>query len=329
MAGFAQPAGAPVMVARRWTLIGAATIVGATLVGTVAGFLGGSWWLFDLASNFRVQYLWAGLAASAVLAWLRRWELAAAALFTVVLNAPLILPYYIAEAAPAEAGSPELRIVHLNTWAANRDKAGVVEFVRDADADLVLLSEVTAELRDLLNEASLDFQVIASTTPEMTVGLLALGDDDLADGQVTNLGDSRLPAIEISVELSPGQAVRILHLQTTSPGRPSRAELRDDQLAGVVEWVQGQREPVVVAGDLNATPWTHSFALLTNDAELVDSNRGRGLGGTWPARFGIFKIPIDHVLHSDELTLVDKRRGPSAGSDHLSLWFTVAVAGDG
>jgi endonuclease/exonuclease/phosphatase (EEP) superfamily protein YafD len=31
------------------------------------------------------------------------------------------------------------------------------------------------------------------------------------------------------------------------------------------------------------------------------------------------RVPIDHLLHSDTLSVVDRRLGPAMGSDHFPL----------
>ena len=85
---------------------------------------------------------------------------------------------------------------------------------------------------------------------------------------------------------------------------------------------------MVVAGDLNASTWSRGFSLLTAPADLVNSQRGFGIQASWPARYKLLGIPIDHVVHSRDLTIVDRRLGEPLGSDHYPLFVTVALAGE-
>ena len=42
------------------------------------------------------------------------------------------------------------------------------------------------------------------------------------------------------------------------------------------------------------------------------------------AQLGPLGIPIDHLLHSAELQIVDRRTGPDVGSDHRGLVVDIA-----
>ncbi|NIR40837.1 MAG: hypothetical protein GWN07_33670, partial [Actinobacteria bacterium] len=46
-------------------------------------------------------------------------------------------------------------------------------------------------------------------------------------------------------------------------------------------------------------------------ADLVNSQIGNGIGATWPAQlWWPVRIPLDHVLHTDDLTAVEREIGP-------------------
>ena len=83
--------------------------------------------------------------------------------------------------------------------------------------------------------------------------------------------------------------------------------------------------PVIVAGDLNTTPWSHGFQRLIRPRGLRDSAVGHGVQTTWNARRWVPRIPIDHVVVSPEVRVVARRVGPDVGSDHLPIEATLAV----
>jgi endonuclease/exonuclease/phosphatase (EEP) superfamily protein YafD len=295
----------------------------ATVGGTLVGLFGRSSWVFDLIGNFRFQYLWLGVVAMAPVAWNHWWRSLAVIGAAAILNLAVVAPYWLGS-VPDPVGDARLTIVHLNTLAANDDKPAVVEFIRAQTADIVFLAEVTPDLLALIEQADLPYERLAGT-PEVTpIGLLALTRDPTASGRVTNLGETGVPGLVLEVVLG-GRRVEILAFHTTSPGRAARSSARDDQLRGAAARVMERDAPMVLVGDFNATPWTGAFRDLL-DAGLVDAQRGRGVAGTWPAGWGPFKIPIDHLLHTPELTTTSFAFGPSAGSDHRSLIATVAPA---
>jgi endonuclease/exonuclease/phosphatase (EEP) superfamily protein YafD len=86
-----------------------------------------------------------------------------------------------------------------------------------------------------------------------------------------------------------------------------------------------ESRPVIVAGDLNATPWSHGFRQLVRLRGLCDSAVGRGVQATWNAHRWVPRIPIDHVVVSPEVRVMDRRVGPDVGSDHLPVEATLAI----
>ena len=313
---------------RNWTGLGAAVVGVTTLLGTLLGFLAARGWLLDLLANFRFQYLWIGFLATGVVLWRRWWWPAAVIGFGVLLNVVLVSPYYLGGVPSPAPGSPQVTVAHLNTLARNEDKTRVVEFIRQSNADFVFLTEVTDPLVELIDRAGdLPYDIVLRT-PSGGLALVhrrAMAGDSSIDAHVTNLGRTELPAIVLEAHLGE-QPFQILAFQTSSPGRAAKAEGRDDQLAAAAEWVAGRDVPVLLIGDFNATPWTPALSDLIGTADLTDSARGRGFTGSWPAGWGPFKIPIDHALHSEGLTTVRRERGTSAGSDHMSLIVTLALA---
>ncbi|CAN5481698.1 hypothetical protein BH23VER1_BH23VER1_30590 [soil metagenome] len=41
----------------------------------------------------------------------------------------------------------------------------------------------------------------------------------------------------------------------------------------------------------------------------------------------LFALPLDHVLASESLTLLDRKIGPALGSDHNPVAVTIGIAG--
>ena len=311
------------MNTKYWVRVASLVVGTGTIIGTVLGSLESASWIFGLIDNFRFQYLWLGALAALGLVWNRRWIPLGLVLIAMLVNLASVGPYWWGS-IDRPAGADRLTIVSLNTKAANTNKPAVVEFVREADADIVFLAEVTPALLELLAAADLPYQPVAGTPGVTPIGLLALSRDDTITGRVSNLGASGVPSLILEANIGT-IPVEILAFHTSSPGRLTEA--RDDQLAGAGTRVTERDKPMILIGDFNATPYTGAFRELL-DAGLVDAQRGRGVAGSWPAGWGPFKIPIDHALHTPELTSTTFKFGTSAGSDHRSLAVTLALAAD-
>lgn len=311
------------MSAKWWLAIVSLVVGAAVVLATALSFLASMSWVFDLVGSFRPQYVMIGALALAGLAWNRLWIPFGVLSLAVLINLTAVAPYWTDSVADP-AGVDRLTIVHLNTRAGNSHKDEVVEFVKTSQADIILLAEVTPVLLDLLEEADLPYTPVAGTPHATRIGLLALARDASVTGRLTNLGITEVPGVELQAELG-GRQVEILGFHTTSPSAEGRASDRDDQLAAAAARVSERGTPMILVGDFNATPWTSSYRDLL-DSGLVDGQRGRGVAGSWPAGWGPLMIPIDHLLHTPELTTTAFAFGPSAGSDHRSLEVTLALA---
>ena len=291
---------------------------------TAAGFLGGIWWGFDLAAHFRVQYAALLVPAVAVLAGLGWRRTTLPAVVALVVNLALIVPLYLDRPAQPD-GSSSLQILSFNVTASNPERASVIAYLAASGADIIFLHESSTDWEDALSRSDLPYRMVSAREPGSLFGTLALVGEDVV-ANVIPLGDFGQLSIEVIIELG-GSEIKVLGTHPLSPVSPSRAAARDEQLRIVGEWASRQDVPVVVTGDFNASTWSRGFSLVTREAGLVNSQRGFGVQASWPTGYTLFGIPIDHLVHSPELTTVDRYLGESLGSEHFSLFVTVGRAG--
>ena len=114
--------------------------------------------------------------------------------------------------------------------------------------------------------------------------------------------------------------VDVLATHPLSPVNEVDAGLRDAQIEFAADWAADRRGAYLVVGDLNATPWSSSFGLLLDRGSLRNSQVGFGVQPSFSANTNVlFRVPIDHLLHSDSLTVRERKLGPRLGSDHFPL----------
>jgi len=107
--------------------------------------------------------------------------------------------------------------------------------------------------------------------------------------------------------------------------RPTTSDMQHRQMQRFEDVVSDfDKGNVIVAGDMNLTPW--SFALRRQDARLGLERRTRALF-TWPvAAFSRWNLkspipllPIDQVYAGSDWKTVSVTAGPKQGSDHLPV----------
>ena len=294
------------------------------LTATLAGFLARGWWVFELTTHFR-PHLAVILSAGAIV-WgaRRRWRWAAFCAVGAVLNVAVVLPHcWPGNAVPATDGVP-LKVVLLNVNTANTRSDSVLQFLREADADIVLLLEVDQRwLREL--------EPFMTTYPNQSVqarddnfGIALFSRKSWKSAKILNLGEAEVPSIVADIELGE-TTVHLLATHPLPPGSAEYARLRDEQFKRIAEHARKQSEPVVVIGDLNATPWSPRFVDLLTESALEDASKGRSIQGSWPAWLPLGRIPIDHCLVSSGVGVVSKEIGSRVGSDHLPVIVTITL----
>ena len=140
----------------------------------------------------------------------------------------------------------------------------------------------------------------------------------LVQSEIRQVGEADVPTVIAELELPDGR-LTVIATHPLPPGGPEYSRLRNDQLARLPGIVKQASSPVLLLGDLNATPWCSHFKRLLSQSGLRDSSQGRGVLGTWPTYFPILLIPIDHCLHTAGVHVVGRAAGPKIGSDHYPL----------
>lgn len=300
-------------------------ISAAACLATIAGFLGRVSWLGELASHFRAQYFWVLTACAAFLLLLHRpLEAALAAAFALV-NGILIDPVYGRRGSVA-AGEV-FRALSVNLWVRNRSHERVRRFLREADADLIVLQEVTQDWRDALRDIIAEYHCSPAEPFPRGFGVLVLSRGPIERTEVARSGAAVLPSLVIRARLN-GRLMTVIGLHPRSPLSPARTKRRNWQLAELARVVQRQEGPVMVMGDLNTTSWSGVFQRFLRATRLRDSRHGFGLQPTWPAQLPLplLRIPIDHCLVSSEVLVHRRQVGRRIGSDHLPIVVDFSLA---
>ncbi len=326
----------------------------ASCVLTITAFLGdrGFWW--DLSSHFRMQYLViqvAGLLLSVLslkLARKSKVEVLATVVFLAFfagLNLVQVAPYYTPkpDLARAQTGR-SVKIMHFNVLGLlNRQENEVAAAIRAAKPDMVDLVEYTEEwqrkleatgvFRDYPYRVSGQAHIALYSKVPLTHKRLFFVPRNMPVANTANI------LARFSLD---GHPVSLLVAHPVSPFLPNRLAT---QRKSFDMWVNNRKhygENLVIVGDLNTTPWSAEFKRLITQTDLRDSQLGFGIQPSWPTFFIPFEfrnkhtaqpsrllqplaIPIDHVLVSPRIEVLDRRVGPFVGSDHLPVLAEIGI----
>lgn len=308
----------------RWVEMATVALI-LLVVVTLAGLAGEAWWVLDLAAALKPQLALGFLVLVGVFIWFRIPVLAVVSLIGLVLNVVPIAALYSGAPGSAAEDGPVLDLMFLNTEIRDANPEALIEELEDGEHDVVVLAAATRRWADLLQEA--DIPYVIKARPSLGTGsewvVLARYGVDL-DAMPMKLGVGGRDALVQQTRIG-DTPITILAMHPPSPVTADLAATHGDQMAAAAAWASAQDDPVVIIGDLNATPWSTDMGRLLENGGLVNSQKGFGLQASWPAILGPLGIPIDHALHGTELVTVNRSVGPSYGSDHRSLLVSVAV----
>ena len=171
-----------------------------------------------------------------------------------------------------------------------------------------------------MDSAGFGYEVVRVRSDDLIFGTLVMLKHP---ARVTSFGFGTNDARALEIAYRPDdwpEDILILSSHPLSPSDGQRAGLRDKQLGFAADWASRQDGSYMIVGDFNATPWSWPFRHLVKKGSLNNSQDGFGVQATFAANSNwLFRVPIDHLLHSDALRVRDRRLGPALGSDHFPI----------
>ncbi len=293
-------------------------------VVSALGLFGRFAWVLDLFAHFRMQLAVALLVCAAVSLVLRQPRVTLLASTFALLNFIVVAPQLVYQPTAEARGRDTVRLVYVNINHYNREFESALAFFRETDPDVLLIVEANERLLAVLDplRERLPY-VFVETRGKGGVALMSRYPMAAQSVYFT----SGNPSVVALIDTHHGP-LRLIGTHPRSPVSARRAQRRDAQLDAIASFVRVGSEPTVLLGDLNTTPWGHAFRALVAESGLRDTSRGVGFQWSWPASFWPLAIPIDHALVSEDVRVLDRRMGPSIGSDHLPLMLDIALATD-
>lgn len=302
----------------------------ATLVLlTAASLLGSSFWLSELLTHFRFQFLACSVLLLIFAAVLSCPRSTLVALLVAVVNGWPLLPYLLPGAIDAHPVEASMRILFANVQKGNDNYQAFREQVNVEKPDIIGLAEVDGEWVEALTDlpGGYSYRVLYPRADAHGFALFSRWPVSVRGTPFHE--DARHPGVVV-VDLDLPQARTTLYLaHPNSPVTPADARVRNSQLRTISDMIRADpNRHQILIGDLNTTPWSPRYKLLEREAALRNAAIGRGYVPTWPAwapGSSLTKIPIDQCLLSEGLAVQRLRAGGRIGSDHLPLIVDVAL----
>jgi endonuclease/exonuclease/phosphatase (EEP) superfamily protein YafD len=322
-------------------------IAGGAAIATSLGFAGQLWWRLGFLDHPRPQYsliLLIGLLVGLISrqSWSsKRWHL----LWSVplLINLWLLLPLGVSPPLASSASRPTGQVatpvpmLHITLNRDNPDLAPALQYINHQRADIISFIEVTPESLPEL-QAGLPGYRLAAAEPRSNshgsawfVAIAPTQPITVTSHEVIHLpATSDRPLLKITLAIS-GRDVTLLCFHAIRPSNAEKVAYQRVEFAALADWSQQLAPtPVIVIGDFNDTPWSVPMRQMFDRSRLTLARSGFWVQPTWPSMLpSLFRIPIDHCLHSSGFKTIQKTVGPNVGSDHLPILVDlVPVSGN-
>jgi endonuclease/exonuclease/phosphatase (EEP) superfamily protein YafD len=192
----------------------------------------------------------------------------------------------------------------------------------DGAPDVMALQEFTPSALAMVNAAD-----VQAAYPHRLLeprvdpfGLAVLSKHRLQSAQPVQPSDPRATLVLRLVLDVQGQHLAVSAVHPMPPLDAAYAQARDASLRAEARHLQATGLPGVLVGDLNDTPWS------TGLRAALPLRRATGLAPTWPQAWGwLSLLPLDHVLVTPQLQVLNHGLGPDIGSDHRPVWVQLAL----
>ncbi|MGD9681356.1 MAG: endonuclease/exonuclease/phosphatase family protein [Candidatus Obscuribacterales bacterium] len=306
-----------------------------TIIGLFSGALAlGGWipdnWQCDLISHFRLVFALILGISIAVLLLMRAFPFAAMVACLLAVNtAPLLSMYMKGSPAPEPDKPVSLSILNFNTEFQHNDNyKPFIDLVAERNPDIIALVEVDRKWIEALEPATRAYphRKIELTGP----GMALFSKLPIESYEVSYFGKYHHPRMKLTLRCG-DRSINAIIAHPTTPKSELGFRERTTEMGLIADELASMDNPRLLIGDLNCSPWSPAFAVF-REAALRDSQNGFGPQPTWPARTGRLiegipvppLVPIDHVLVSSGILVLDRHVGPPVGSDHLPVFVTLA-----
>lgn len=210
----------------------------------------------------------------------------------------------------------------MNLWGGkNRQFEKALSVARNGNPDVIVLSEVTMPwwLRFVQEFPEYSHQLVEPRYG----GVGILSKLPMKNAEIRYFGKKKRPRICAQLITSHGPLDMILVHTVTPFYLPP---MRDGELQVVAEEARVSKNPVVVLGDINCSPWSPVFSRFLMASGLNDSEQGFGIQPSWaPHAIPFPIIPIDHIFVSENIEVVTREIGQDFGSDHRPVTVQLSL----
>lgn len=299
---------------------------------------GSRWWWSGLLHTFALWLFLPLILVSLIALFLRGKRTAGLSLLLLLIGLLRFAPLPVGHLSASDEAH-DLRVLTFNTWILNPQFADSLDWVLAQDADVLILQELVGSHLDHIPEilALYPHQAYVEGNVQLFSRFPFVESETVWIEDAAVWREGRL-AVRAVIDVN-GQAVTVYGVHLSLPVRENphfnlRTGIdtldfilhydethRNNQILNLVERIQTETNPVILAGDFNTS---HNSPILGNLTAIGMRDAFRAVGADWGMSWShnppdLPLLRIDYIWSSDELSPLRIQRGGFIGSDHLPL----------
>ncbi len=312
-------------------IVGALFVI-LNLFVTVAPELDHDVLIIEILGHYRLQVSFILFVFSLVLLVKRYYLLVVLQFLLVIINLGVVVNSYSSQQVSATcSGENEVvvRVFNFNIYHKNKNYNKILDEIKIADPDIVLLEEVKSGFYGFGKAYLFAHYPFHYTDFESGIeqGKALFSKYPIVDAKLQDLDINYGNILRAEIDVN-GSIVHIIGVHMVSPQSVERIKIRDleiNALKTVVNSIMQANEYLVVSGDFNATPW-HPVMRSFKQETGLNNNSFYNILPTWPSWLPFFlNVPIDHIFYSKKFVNSNYFNGLSAGSDHLPIYVDLRM----
>lgn len=291
----------------------------------ILGYFGKYGWFFDLFSHFPLQYFILSSLFFIVLTIRRKRAWSVIALLIFFSQAMKVFtPNIITAAAANQNGEyEEITLMQYNVFKHNKQKEKAVDWLlSQQNVDIIIMEEITPEWATALTRLKEKYVFTEIKEENGWRGIAVFSKLPVESINIEIIG-KKTPLAVLKATTKNGTKFVVYGTHPQPPSWPEGWRQRNKTMAEIAKRISAEQNNIILAGDINMTPDSYWFEKFLSESKL--KNVGE-MTRSWPSILpSIFRIQIDHILVSENISIGSKHLGTANGSDHIPLIVTLKI----
>jgi len=218
----------------------------------------------------------------------------------------------------------ELTVLNSNLLLVNKEVQAQLDFIEETDPDIIAFQEYTHAWHEALTVQLKNYPHRAAQPSNGAFGIALYSKYPIVSGGVDKLSLKTPLVVDVSIDIGES-LIQVIAVHPPPPTSLTMYDIRNELMEILAQRAAKRDDALIVMGDFNATPWTAHFSDMESKGNLRNARNGHGLNPTWPNNLFVLQIPIDHILVSSRVGIVDFGSKRIIGSDHRAIWSRLRV----